>query len=367
MIKDMKLKNALFSLAALALVLLVVLWQLSRSPRTGYSYAEVTYSDIASTMTISGKISPAREVEIRPRISAYVSEILVECGDEVKKGQRLVRLEAIPDILALEEANTALELEKIALRQAQTDFERAKKLYDGNSISTKEYELAQNGLDVAEERMALALNRRDIIVNGCSNRYSEYDESIVRSPIDGVVSSIPVIEGETVSPVGKVVCTVADDGPLVFKGNVDETDISSLKKGLDVELVLGAYPNIVIPARIVSISSFGKTDKGFTQFEIEASLTAIPESVELHSGFSANAKVVTRRENHVLSVPEECIRFDENRMPYVLRLTSDSRNVHRQQWEIVPVTLGISDGKSIQIISGLEENDLVQALAQNRI
>ncbi|MCQ2174173.1 MAG: biotin/lipoyl-binding protein [Bacteroidales bacterium] len=134
----MKLKTGLFSFAALALFLLVILWLLSRNPREVYSYAEVGYSDIASTMTISGKISPEKEVQIRPRISAHVSDILVECGDKVKKGQRLVILEAIPDVFALEEANAAVELEKIAQKQAQTDFERAKVLYAGKSISTKE-------------------------------------------------------------------------------------------------------------------------------------------------------------------------------------------------------------------------------------
>lgn len=363
----MKIKTVLYLATSFSLVLIVALWLLSRIPRDVYSYATASYFDIVSTMTVSGKITPEREVEIRPRISAYVSDILVECGDKVKKGQRLVRLEAIPDVFALEEANAALELEKIALRQAQTDFERAEKLYEGNSISTKEYELAQNGLDVAEERLMLALNRRNIIVNGCSKRSSEYDESIVRSPIDGVISSIQVTEGETVSPIGKVICTVADNGPLVFKGNVDETDISSLKKGLDVELVLGAYPNIVIPARLVSISSFGRSDRGFTQFEIEASLISVPEGVDLHSGFSANAKIAICRAGHVLSVPEECIRLDMDRTPYVWRLTSNPANVRRQRWEKVPVTLGISDGVVIQITSGLEENNLIQTSIKKKI
>ena len=363
----MKLKTGLSLIAVFSLVLLVVLWMLSRTPMDVYSYAEVNYSDISSTITISGKLSPKQEVEIRPRISAHVSDILVECGDNVKKGQRLVKLEAIPDIFALEEANAAVELERITQRQAQTDFERAQKLYSGKSISTKEYELVKNALDVANERLTLALNRCNIIVHGSSKRFSEYDESVVRSPIDGVISGILVSEGEVVSPIGKAVCMVADNGPLVFKGKIDETDISSFKTGLEVELVLGAYPNIVVPARVVSISSFGSADRGFTQFEIEASLTFVPEGVELHSGFTANAKIVTRTAEHVLTVPEKCIRFDENRLPYVLRLTSAPGNIRHQRWEKVLVKLGLSDGYNIQIIAGLDEKDLIQSNVKHTI
>ena len=363
----MKLKTGLSLCAALAVVLLVILWLFSRNPRTVYSYSEASYADIASTVTISGKISPEVEVLVRPRISAYVSDVLVECGDKVKKGQRLIVLDAIPDIFALEEANAAVELEKIALKQAEIDFARARELFDGKAISTKEYELAGNALDVAKEHLALAQNRYSIIVNGGSKRTPEHNESIVCSPIDGIVSEILANEGESVSPTGMAICRIAGNGPLVFKGYVDETDMASICEGLDMNLVLGAYPDIVIPAKIVSISSFGKADGGFAQFEIEAALVSVPEGIELRSGFSANAKIVTHIEEHALSVPEECIRFDENHMPYVLRLTSAPGNVRHQRWEKIPVTLGISNGIIIQVTSGLGENDFVQTLAKKKI
>lgn len=368
----MKLRNSLVVFGILAIVALVILWLFSRNPKTVYSFSEVSYADIASTMTISGRIAPEKEVEIKPHISAYVSDILVRCGDTVKKGQRLMILEAIPDVFALEEADAAVKLEEIALEQAQTDFERAEKLFAGKSISTKEYEMAKNALAVAKEHLTLAHNRRSIIVSGGSTRSPKHNESVVLSPVDGVVSEIPVNEGETVSPFGLVsfgttLCKVSDNGPFVFKGNVDEADISAIRKGMKVNLVLGAFPDTVIPAEVISISSFGRTGKGFTQFEIEASLISVPEGIELLSGFSANAKIETDRVEHTLSIPEECIRFDVNRMPYVLRLTSSPRNVRHQHWEKVPVTLGISDGRIIQVTSGLEEKNLVQSLADKTI
>lgn len=363
----MKIKKSLYLSIAFALVLLLILWLFSRTPRNIYSYVEACYSDIASSITISGKISSDIEVEIKPRISAYVSKIPVKCGDTVEKGQCLAILEAIPDILALEDANAAIELEKIALKQAETDFERAEMLYAGQNISTKEYEQFRNALSVAKEKMAHALNRRDIVVDGSSGRSPKYDESIVRSPIDGVISAIFVNEGETVSPIGKSLCIVADNGPLVFKGTVDETDIMSICKGMELTLVLGAVPDAVVLAEIVSVSSFGRNEGGYTQFEIEAALTSVPDDVQLRSGFSANARIVTRRAEHVLSVPEECIHFDQNHMPYVLRLTSSPKNKRHQNWEQVPVTLGISDGRTIQITSGLSEHDSVRSLSKSTI
>lgn len=366
----MKLQTRLFVFGIVAVLALAVLWIFSRNPKDVYSIAEVRYANITSTMTISGKIAPEKEVEVKPHISAYVSKILVRSGDNVKKGQRLMTLEAIPDVFALEEAEAAVELKKIALKQAQTDFERAKKLFAGRSISAKEYETAVNALDVAKTQLNLAQNQRSIIASGGSKRSSQHNESVILSPIDGVVSNIPVSEGESVAPIGiaslgTTLCKVADNGPFVFKGYVDETDISVISKGMKVSLVLGAYPDIEIPAEIVSVSSYGKLTEGFTQFEIKASMNTLPKGVELHSGFSANAKIETRSLQHVLSVPEECIRFDENRIPYVLRLTSNPNRVRNQRWEKVPVEFGISDGRIIQVISGLEENDFVQTLTKN--
>lgn len=356
----MGIKRSLYLSVAFALVLLVILWLFSRPPRNVYPYVEAGYADIASTITISGRISSDREIEIMPRISAFVSKIPVKSGDIVEKGQCLAILEAIPDIYALEEANASVELERIALKQAETDFERAGNLYAVHNISTKEYEQARNALSVAEEKLAFALNRRSIVVGGSSERSPEYDESVVRSPVDGVISAIFVNEGESVSRIGKPICTVADNGPLVFKSYVDETDIVYIRKGMELTLVPGAAPDTVIQAEIVSVSSFGRTEGGFTQFEIKAALTSIPDDIELRSGFSANARIVTRKAEQVLSVPEECIRFDKNHKPYVLRLTSSPRNRRHQRWEQVPVTLGISDGRIIQVTSGLEEHNLVR-------
>lgn len=368
----MKLKSSIIISSAVVLVLLAVLWLFSRTPKTVYSYTAAGYADIVSTITVSGKLSPEKEVDIKPHIYAYVSDILVHCGDEVKKNQQLFKLEAIPDVFALEEADAAVELETIALKQAQTDFERAEILFAGNSISTKEYELAKNALDVAREHLVLATNRRSIIVNGSSKRSSQYNESVVLSPVDGIVSEIFVNQGESVSPfgpgsLGTAICRIADNGQLVFKGNVDETDISFIHKGMKVSLVLGAFPDTEVQAEIISISSFGRSYSGFTQFEIRASLNSVPQNIELRSGFSANAKIETNRAEHVLSVPEECIRFDKNSMPYVMRLTSAPGNMRRQRWESVPVTLGISNGRIIQVLSGLEENDIVQTVAEKSI
>ena len=363
----MTTKKGIYLSAAFALVLLLILWQFSIAPRNVYSYAEAGYEDIASAITISGKITSDKEVEIKPRISAYVSKIPVKCGDEVRKGQCLAILEAIPDIFALEEANASVELENIALKQAEIDFERAEKLYAGHSISTKEYEQVENALKVAKEKLALALNRRSIVVGGSSKRSPEHDESIVRSPINGVVSAIFVNEGEAVSLIGKPICSVADNGPLVFKGNVDETDIVSIHEGTGLTLILGAAPDKEIPAEIVSVSPYGRSEGGFTQFEIKAALTSIPDDIELRSGFSANARIVTRKVEQALSVPEECICFDKNHMPYVFRLTSSPRNKRHQRWEQVPVTIGISDGRIIQVTSGLEEHDLVRSLSKSTI
>jgi len=181
-----------------------------------------------------------------------------------------------------------------------------------------------------------------------------------------VVTEVFVNEGETVSAFGPIsggttLCGVADDGPLVFKGNVDEIDVVSLYEGASVSLVLGALPDVYLPAVVSSISPFGQSRNGFTQFEIKAALDSIPSGIHLRSGFSANAQIRTSCVEQVLSLPEECIRFDESRTPYVFRLTSSPEDERHQKWETVYVELGISDGSMIQILSGLNENDVIRS------
>lgn len=368
----MKNKTTFIIIGAVVIVLLAVLWLFSRNPKTVFACAEAGYADISSTLTVSGKITPDREIGIKPHISAYVSAIHVKTGDRVRKGQLLMTLTPIPDASLLEEADAEIKLQSIALEQAKVDFERAEKLFEGGSIPRKEYEAARNALAAAKERSTLAANRRRIIVNGGSARSAQNNASRICSPVDGVVAEIAVDEGETVSPSGiaaggSTLCKIADNGPLVFKGDVDEIDVVALREGIPVNIVLGALPDKVLTGELTSISSFGQTRNGFTQFEIKASVVSVPEGVELRSGYSANAKIETGRVENVLAVPEECIRFDENLEPYVLRLISSPGKIRHQRWEPVPVTLGISDGQYYQIESGLEEGDLVQSKTEKTI
>jgi len=347
-------------IAAIACVALLVV--LSRDPKDVFECEEVQYSDITSTLTVSGKISALNEIEVKPRIEAYVSSIHVKCGDRVSKGQVLMTLEAIPDLALLESADTEVELQKIALRQAELDFQRAATLIEGNSISQKEYEAAINNLSAAKEQMKLANNKRMIVANGGSKNN---DASKVLSPVDGIVSEVIVHEGEAVNAIsyaspGTPLCRIADGGPLVFKGDVDEVDIASITVGMPAVLTLGALPSQTIQATVTEIESFGHAKNGYTQFEVTASISDTPQDVVLRSGYSANADITIETANHVLSIPEGCIMFDDNLNPYVIRLVSD-RKGSQQKFEEIPVTIGINDKQNVQILSGLAEHDMVKS------
>lgn len=357
----MKRTYKILLIAAIGLALVLFLY-LSRGSSVYYECAQVSYSDIVSTLTVSGKITSSQEIEVKPRIEAYVSSINVKSGDRVSKGQLLMTLDAIPDMALLEDAEAQVELQDIALKQAELDFKRATTLWEAKSISKKEYEAAQNALASARELKKSAENKKLIISRGGS---STVNGSKVVSPIDGVVAEVIVHEGEMVNAIGmgspgSPLCRIADNGPLLFKGNVDEIDIASISVGMPAELTLGALPSQKLHATISEIEAFGHTKNGYSQFEIKANLGDIPQGVVLRSGYSANAQIAVAQVSHVLSIPEGCIKFDENLNPYVLRLVSDINNVRKQEWEQVPVTLGINDKKNIQVLSGLNENDFIQ-------
>ncbi len=175
---------------------------------------------------------------------------------------------------------------------------------------------------------------------------------MVRATIDGLVLDVPVKVGSSVIQAntfndGTTVATIADMSKLIFKGNVDETEVGQLSVGMPMTISVGALPDIEPHAVIEYISPKGNESSGANTFELKAALEVDPE-VSLRAGYSANATVTLSSAVDVLAVPESVVEFVAD-STFVYCLTDSAARTY----ERTPVVTGLSDGVNIEVKSGI--------------
>ena len=154
---------------------------------------------------------------------------------------------------------------------------------------------------------------------------------------------------------GTTIATVANMNDLIFRGNLDETEVGRVHEGMPVKLTIGALQNLSFNAVLEYISPKGVEENGANQFEIKAAIQA-PDSVQIRSGYSANAEIVLERALKTLALPESTVEFSgDSTFVYVLTDSVPQQKFKRQQIEV-----GMSDGIKIAIKSGLTAKDKVR-------
>ena len=348
----------LLALAALLFIgTFVFLYKKSRPKEVKYQDLEVTLSDIRRTTVVTGKIQPRDEVNIKPQINGIISELYKEAGQEVKENEVIAKLKVIPDMNSLSSAQSRVRLADINLKQAQTNFDREKALYDQKLVSSEEYEKVLQALNQAKEERAAAKDALEVIRDGVSSSNKTGSSTLVRSTISGLILDIPVKVGNSVIQAntlneGTTVATVANMNDLIFDGNIDETEVGSLSEGMPVIITIGALQDYSFDATLEYISPKAVENNGSNQFEIKAAV-AVPSEQTIRSGYSANAEIVLQEVAQVLSVPESALEFaGDSTFVYVKGEGS--------AYERTPVKTGLSDGIRIEIKEGLKLGQTVR-------
>jgi HlyD family secretion protein len=335
----------------------VFLYKKSRPKEVKYQEMEVTLADIRRTTVVTGKIQPRDEVNIKPQINGIISELYKEAGQEVKENEVIAKLKVIPDMNSLSSAQSRVRLAEINLKQAQTNFEREKALYDKQLVSADEYEKILQALNQAKEERAAAKDALEVIRDGVSSSNKTGSSTLVRSTISGLILDIPVKVGNSVIQAntlneGTTVATVANMNDLIFDGNIDETEVGSLSEGMPVIITIGALQDYSFDATLEYIAPKAVENNGTNQFEIKAAVV-VPEDQTIRSGYSANAEIVLQEAAQVLSVPESALEFaGDSTFVYVKGEGGDYMRV--------PVKPGLSDGLRIEIKEGLSLGQTVR-------
>lgn len=209
----------------------------------------------------------------------------------------------------------------------------------------------------AREENQTAKDNLEIIKEGITKNSASFSSTMIRSTIDGLILDVPVKAGNSVIMSntfndGTTIATVANMNDLIFRGNIDETEVGRIHEGMPIKLTIGALQNLTFDAILEYISPKGVETNGANQFEIKAAIT-VPDTVQIRSGYSANAEIVLQRANKVLAVPESTIEFNgDSTFVYIM---TDS--VPQQKFKRTQVTTGMSNGIKIEIKKGVTAQD----------
>ena len=268
-------------------------------------------SSIVKKTVATGSVVPRNEIEIKPQLSGIISELYVEAGQQIKYGDLIAKIKVIPNMSNLNNAENRLNRAKIALDNAQKDYNRNKPLYEQKVISQQDYQRFSIALDNAKEELSAASDNLQIVRDGVSSKSGKTSNTLVRSTIAGTILDVPVEVGNSVIEAnnfnaGTTIAFVADMNKMVFEGKVDESEVGKLKLGMDLILTLGAIEDQKIPATLEYISPKGVDEQGAIQFEIKAAIVN-KNDIFIRAGYSANADIVFEKKDSILVISESLL------------------------------------------------------------
>lgn len=316
--------------------------------------------DLSKSTVITGKIEPRDEVNVKPQISGIITEIYKVAGENVTAGEVIAKVKVIPDMGQLSSAQSRLRLADVNLKQAQVDHEREKMLFDKGLVSADEYDKVHQALKQAQEEKKAATDNLQVVRDGVSASNASASSTLIRSTISGVILDIPVKVGNSVILSntfndGTTIASVADMRDLIFRGNIDETEVGRLREGMLMKITIGALQDLRFDAHLEYISPKATETNGANQFEVKAAVS-VPQGSSLRSGYSANAEIELQSAKGVLCVPESAIEFEgEDTYVYVVKGEGSNKKYERKK-----VVTGLSDGVNIEIRSGLQKADKVR-------
>jgi HlyD family secretion protein len=343
--------------------------------------------EITETITANGKIQPETEVKITPDVSGEIVELTVKEGDQVQKGQLLLRIK--PDVYisqkdrslaAISSARARLSQAEAQYIQAELSFKRSKQLFDEQTISKSEFEQAEATYSVAKAEVEAA--RFSVVSAEASLK--EANENLVKtsiySPMTGTVSMLLVELGERVAGTGLMAGTemlrVADLSRMEAQVEVNENDIPSVKLYDTATIEVDAYPDYKFRGVVTEIASSAKTTgvsaDQVTNFDVK--ILVLPESYKdlpgnksdspLRPGMSSTVEIQTETRSGIIAVPIQSVttRTDTTKVVSV-KSDDDTRTivfvVDGERVRARDVKTGIQDNKYIEITTGVSEGDKV--------
>lgn len=351
-------KSLVITIAVLAVIAgAVLLWlKISKNnngQKVAYSFTTVTKKDIANSVTATGTVEPIKQVEVGTQVSGIIDKIYVDYNSVVKAGDLIAELDRSVLETELEASQASLQSAKAEYEYQERNYKRMKELYEKDMVSASDYETNMYQYQKAQATYNQA--KANIQKAERNLGYSK-----IYSPINGVVMSREVDEGQTVAS--------GFSTPTLFKiaqdlkkmqviADVDEADIGQVAEGQSVTFEVDAFPEEVFKGNVTQVRLNATTTSNVVTYEVV--IDAPNPDLKLKPGLTANVTIMTKNESGVLSVPVRALRFTPDnyqgeKPDKCVWSTTPEGNVYP-----IEVSVGITDGVNSQIISGLKEGDRV--------
>ncbi len=260
--------------------------------------------DIEVLVSANGVVEPINRVEIKSKASGQIEQMTVEEGDVIRRGGLIARLDQSVARNDLEQARADLMVSEANVTQAQNNLKRAEQLFERGLISAEEMDRVK----VEEVRARSQLVRSKATLQLAEERM---EETIVRSPIDGIMLTKDVEVGQIISSGvttvggGTLIATIADMDFVHVTANVDEVDIGRVRPGQKARIVADAYPNRSFTGEVIRVSPQGRTEQNITTFRVTA---LVPnEGGLLKAGMSADVELEIASKQNIVKLPNEAL------------------------------------------------------------
>jgi HlyD family secretion protein len=347
-------------ISSLVLLTFLFLWKKSRPEVKTYDVVSPVTGTIENKTIATGKVEPRDEILIKPQISGIISEVTKEAGQMIKVGDIIATVKVIPEMGQLNSAESRLRVADINLKQIETEFARQSLLFKNGVISKEEIDSAEALFKKAQEEKSNAQDALDIVREGVSKKYAQQSNTQIRSTISGMILNVPVKKGNSVIQAntfndGTTIASVANMNDLIFRGNIDETEVGKIREGMPLILTIGAIADKKFDAKLEYIAPKGTEQSGAVLFEIKAAVQASDDAF-IRAGYSANAEIVLARADDVLIVPEGTIEYS-NDSAFVYVLQNEGKV---QEFEKQYVETGLADGINIEIKNGINPDNKIR-------
>lgn len=355
--KVKKISKVWYILGIVAL-LAVAAWLLSGNKKeetVNFTFSTVGPANIQNSVTATGTIEPVTSVTVGTQVSGIVSKLYVDYNSKVKKGQVIAELDKTNLISQLNTAKANLKSVQSTLTYQTANYRRYSNLYKRGLVSGNDYETARVSYMQAVEQVASAKEE-------VQRAQTNLGYATITSPIDGVVLSKSVEEGQTVAASFSTpeLFTIAQDlTNMQVVADVDEADIGDVKQGERVSFTVDAYPNDTFKGTVTQVRQEATTTNNVVTYEVV--ISAPNAELKLKPGLTANVTIYTAEINGVLCVPSKALRYQPEKETVGGRKIKDVSNAKYKVWTLEgntvvahAVNIGLTDGSHTQILNGIK-------------
>lgn len=354
----MKNKKIWWAVGAVVLIALAV-WLLSggkKEEKVSFETAKIEKQDIHTSITATGTIEPVTSVTVGTQVSGIVAKLYVDYNSVVKKGQVIAELDKTNLISELNRAKADLSSAQSTLNYETANFKRYQTLFDKGLVSANDYENARLTYDKARQTVA---SSRESVQKAQTN----LGYATITSPIDGVVLSKSVEEGQTVAASFNTpeLFTIAQDlTDMRVIADIDEADIGGVKEGQHVSFTVDAFPDDKFEGYVTQVRQQATTSSNVVTYQVV--ISAPNKDLKLMPGLTANVTIFTLELNNVLAVPTKALRFTPNEaLLQEGQQIADTEAPHKvwtmegNTFKAHAVETGTTNGMLTEIVSGIGE------------